>query len=73
MGLGVALGAVAVRAGMWLAPFIGLSHVPAIEYRIAFVLVSLVSLVGLRDALALAADAGARISTGVGGPEGNRA
>jgi EmrB/QacA subfamily drug resistance transporter len=73
MGLGIALGAVAVRAGMWLAPSIGLAHVPAIEYRIAFVLVSLVSLVGLRDALALAADAGARISTDVGGRAGNRA
>jgi len=62
MGLGIALGAVAVRLGAWLAPLVGLAQVPAIEYRLAFVLVALVSLAGLRDALALAADAGAQIA-----------
>jgi EmrB/QacA subfamily drug resistance transporter len=64
MGLGIALGAVAVRAGRWLAQLAGLAQVEAIDYRIAFILVSLVSLAGLRGALLLAADAGARIATG---------
>ena len=64
MGLGVALGALAVRAGAWTAQMTGWEQVPAIEYRLAFVLVALVSLAGLRDALALAADAGAQIARG---------
>jgi hypothetical protein len=29
MGLGIALGAVTVRVAAWLAPFAGLTHVPA--------------------------------------------
>jgi MFS family permease len=66
MGLGIALGALAVRASMWIAPALGLARVPAIEYRLAFVLVALVSLAGLLDALALHADAGAKISTDAG-------
>ena len=69
MGLGVAFGALAVRAGAWLAPLAGLASAPAIEYRIAFVLVALVSLLGLRDALALHADAGARIAAAAGSRE----
>jgi EmrB/QacA subfamily drug resistance transporter len=68
MGLGVALGALAVRAGAWLAPLAGLAQVPAVEYRIAFVLVALVSLAGLRDALALREDAGAHIAAAGGRP-----
>lgn len=67
MGLGIALGALAIRAGDALVPLLGLAQVAAIEYRIAFVLVALVSLLGLRDALALHADAGARISTAASG------
>jgi EmrB/QacA subfamily drug resistance transporter len=62
MGLGIALGAVAVRAGEWLAHSTGLEHVAAIEYRLAFLLVALVSLIGLRDAFALASDAGDQIA-----------
>lgn len=67
MGLGIALGALAVRAGTWLAPLLGLARVPAVEYRIAFLLVAVVSLAGLRDVFGLRADAGARISTEAGG------
>jgi EmrB/QacA subfamily drug resistance transporter len=62
MGLGVALGALAVRAGAWLAPLAGLAQLPAVEYRIAFALVALVSLAGLRDAWALPHDAGAGVA-----------
>jgi EmrB/QacA subfamily drug resistance transporter len=68
MGLGVAFGALAVRAGAWLAPLAGLASAPAVEYRIAFLLVALVSLAGLRDALALPADAGATVSAQAGRP-----
>jgi predicted MFS family arabinose efflux permease len=68
MGLGVALGALAVRAGAWLAPLAGLGDVPAVEYRIAFLLVALVSLAGMRDALALPADAGAGVTAAPGRP-----
>lgn len=66
MGLGVAVGALAVRAGAWLAPAIGLAQVPAIGYRIAFLLVALVGLAGLADALALRRDAGAVVAAGAG-------
>jgi hypothetical protein len=64
----VAFGALAVRAGAWLAPLAGLASAPAVEYRIAFLLVALVSLAGLRDALALPADAGATVSAQAGRP-----
>lgn len=62
MGLGIALGAVGVRLGHWLAGPLGLGQVPAIEYRLAFVLIGLVSLMGLIDALKLDPAAGEHVA-----------
>jgi EmrB/QacA subfamily drug resistance transporter len=58
LGLGVALGATGVRLGHWSAQQLGIADWPAIEYRLAFLLVALVSLLGLVDALRLQRNAG---------------
>jgi len=62
LGLGIALGATGVRLGHWSAQQLGIAHWPAIDYRLAFLLVALVSLLGLADALRLDAAAGAQVS-----------
>lgn len=62
MGLGIALGAVGVRLGHVVASSLGWSTLLAAEFRLAFVLVGLVSLVGLVDTLRLADDAGAHLA-----------
>lgn len=66
MGLGVALGASGVRLGHWGAQQLGVSDWPAIDYRLAFVLVALVSLLGLLDALRLSPNAGEQVARGAG-------
>ncbi|WP_229258315.1 DHA2 family efflux MFS transporter permease subunit [Duganella rivi] len=58
LGLGVALGATGVRLGHWSAQQFGIADWPAIDYRLAFLLVALVSLLGLIDALRLDSNAG---------------
>jgi hypothetical protein len=40
-----------VRLGHWSAQQLGIADWPAIDYRLAFLLVALVSLLGLIDAL----------------------
>ncbi len=64
LGLGIALGATGVRVGHWSAQQLGISDWPAIDYRLAFVLVALVSLLGLADALRLAPQAGEQVARG---------
>ncbi len=58
MGLGIALGAIAIRFGEMAVAAAGLSHVPAAGYRAAFLIVALVALCSLWDALRLPASAG---------------
>ena len=62
LGLGIALGAIGVRLGHWSARQLGIAHWPAIDYRLAFLLVALVSLLGLADALRLDPAAGSQVS-----------
>ncbi|SDG68423.1 MULTISPECIES: MFS transporter [unclassified Duganella] len=64
MGLGVALGASGVRLGHWSAQQLGIGDWAAIDYRLAFVLVALVSLLGLADALRLSRSAGEQVAKG---------
>ncbi|GGF69139.1 MFS transporter [Azorhizobium oxalatiphilum] len=59
LGLGVALGAICWRVGDTLSDAGG---DPALPFRVAFVLVGLVSLLGVADALRLKPDAGAHVS-----------
>jgi predicted MFS family arabinose efflux permease len=66
LGLGVALGATGVRLGHWSAAQLGVSDWPAIDYRLAFLLVALVSLLGLADALRLSRNAGEQVARGEG-------
>jgi hypothetical protein len=66
LGLGIALGALAVRLGHWLAANTGLDRLPAADYRLAFLLVGLVSLAGLFDSFKLNATAGDHVISGRG-------
>jgi len=61
MGAGIALGAMAIRGGTSIAHAHDLAD-GAAGFRIAFLLVSLVSLAGLVDALLLPRNAGARLT-----------
>jgi EmrB/QacA subfamily drug resistance transporter len=61
VGLGVAVGALAVRAGSPLAHAFG-AHSALAPYAIAFVIVALLLLGALAEALALAPDAGASLA-----------
>ena len=58
MGLGVALGAIAWRIG----EAVSLSHDPATPFRIAFLIVAAVSLIGVLDGVRLEPAAGAHVS-----------
>jgi EmrB/QacA subfamily drug resistance transporter len=58
LGLGIAVGALAIRLGEWLVPKLGWEHVAAAPYRLAFVFVALIAIAGLVDSVKLAADAG---------------
>ncbi|KAF1013518.1 MAG: putative transport protein HsrA [Stenotrophomonas maltophilia] len=58
LGAGVALGAVTIRIGEWAAPLLACVQAPDLAYRIAFVVVALVSLVAMLDLLGLEPDAG---------------
>lgn len=66
MGLGVALGACGVRLGHWSAQQLGIGDWAAIDYRLAFLLVALVSLLGLADTLRISANAGEQVARGAG-------
>ena len=62
MGLGIALGTVCVRLGHWISDSLGFESMPAIDFRLAFLLVALVSLASLVDALRLAPEAGNHVA-----------
>ncbi|TCT03259.1 MFS transporter [Aquabacter spiritensis] len=62
MGLGVALGAIAIRLAEWGADLAGLGQVPAVSYRGAFLVIALVSLFSVYDCLRLPKDAGDHLS-----------
>lgn len=62
LGMGIALGAIAIRIGEWTAPVLGVDQAPGAAYRLAFLVVALVSLVGMLDLLGLKRDAGSSVS-----------
>lgn len=64
LGMGIALGAISVRAwGAMVGP-LGLSEIAAVEFRAAFIPVAVVALLGLIDVARLAKDAGRHVSRG---------
>ena len=66
IGVGVALGAVALRLGTWAAPTLGAaSTTPA--YRTAFATLAALTLVAAAQALRLRSDGGAQLLAARGG------
>jgi hypothetical protein len=61
MGMGVAVGAIAMRVAAWLHGHPAQSVTPA-DFSLAFVLVSLVGFAALYDVFGLARHAGAEVS-----------
>lgn len=64
LGMGIALGAIAIRIGEWAAPLIGIGDAPGVAYRLAFLVIGLVSLAGMLDIFALKRDAGEEVARG---------
>ena len=62
IGMGITVGAIGVRIGEKLAPLFGMASLPGISYRLAFVLMTLMSLIGLVDLLRLPDNAGETVS-----------
>ncbi|MDB5656803.1 MAG: transporter protein [Tardiphaga sp.] len=62
MGIGIALGAVAIRLGQWAAPHLGFGQLPAASFRLAFVVIASVALLGLIDSVRLARNAGDHVA-----------
>ena len=62
LGLGVAVGALAVRFGDWIKDDLGLGAMPAADFRLGFVLIALLSLLALYDVRGLVSNAGENIS-----------
>lgn len=63
VGLGVAIGAISWRIGIMLAPE---NALPSMQFHIAFVIIALLSLIGLWDSVRLAKDAGAHVTRKIG-------
>ena len=62
MGLGITLGAIGIRLGEQVGDWLHLSAVPGISFRLAFVFIAVICLVGMIDSLHLAKTAGSSVS-----------
>jgi MFS family permease len=62
IGLGITLGTAGIRLGEAIGDGLGLENMPGISFRIAFLFIAAVSLVGLLDTLRLTRDAGQSVS-----------
>lgn len=62
VGLGITLGAIGIRIGEKLSEWLSLSTLPGISFRLSFVFIALICLVGMVDSLKLTADAGSSVS-----------
>jgi hypothetical protein len=62
MGMGIAVGAIGIRIGQAVAGPIGLGGLPAIEFRLAFVLLGIIALFAVVDCLRLDPKAGDNVS-----------
>lgn len=62
VGLGITLGAIGIRIGEKLGSVLGITDVPGISFRLAFVAIALICLVGMFDTLRLTKDAGSAVS-----------
>ncbi|CAN5278951.1 MFS transporter [soil metagenome] len=64
LGLGIAVGAISIRLGGAIAGALGATGEPAIAFRLAFVIVALIALIGGLYSQRLASDAGSNITRG---------
>lgn len=62
VGLGISLGAIGIRIGVNVSEWLGMSTIPGISFRLAFVVISLICLIGMVDTLRLVKDAGNAVS-----------
>ena len=62
IGLGITLGAIGIRIGEKVSALFELAAVPGISFRLAFVFIALICLVGMIDTLHLTRDAGSAVS-----------
>lgn len=63
VGLGISLGAIGIRVGASVSEWLQLGAIPGISFRLAFVAIAVICLVGMIDTLRLAKDAGSAVST----------
>lgn len=62
VGLGISLAAIGIRIGDEVSKWLTLGHIPGISFRLAFVAIAIICLVGMVDTLRLARDAGSAVS-----------
>jgi len=62
VGLGITLGAIGIRIGELCSEMLGMAALPGIGFRLAFVAIALVCLLGMVDTLRLVKDAGSAVS-----------
>jgi EmrB/QacA subfamily drug resistance transporter len=62
VGLGISLAAIGIRMGDEVSKLLALSHVPGISFRLAFVVIAIICLIGMVDTLRLTRDAGCAVS-----------
>jgi len=63
VGLGITLGAIGIRIGEQCSEMLGIEALPGIGFRLAFVAIALVCLLGMFDTLRLVKDAGSAVSS----------
>lgn len=62
VGLGISLGAIGIRIGANVSEWLGMSEIPGISFRLAFVAIALICLIGMVDTLRLTKNAGSAVS-----------
>lgn len=62
VGLGITLGAIGIRLGEQVGDWLHLTELPGISFRLSFVFIALICLVGMIDSLHLAKTAGSCVS-----------
>lgn len=62
VGLGITLGAIGIRLGEHISGWLGIAGMEGISFRLAFVFIALICLVGMIDTLRLTKDAGSAVS-----------
>ncbi len=62
VGLGITLGAIGIRPGEQVCDWLHLTELPGISFRLSFVFIALICLVGMIDSLHLAKTAGSSVS-----------